>query len=172
MLHVVLYQPEIPPNTGNIARQCVGMNAHLHLIGPLGFRLSDRMVRRAGLDYWPHVQLTQHRNPEAFLAWLNDRQPWLISKFGKIRYDQADFQDEDLLIFGSETRGLPPDWLQRWAHRSLYIPMPGPIRSYNLADSVALVLAEASRKAGLFDRWGCLACRDQMPPTHLPDTPQ
>ena len=80
MLHVALFQPIIPPNTGNIARQCVGMGAALHLIGPLGFDLSDKAVRRAGLDYWEHLDLTVHEDREAFLDWLGDREPWLVTK--------------------------------------------------------------------------------------------
>src|SRR5688572_24957155 len=144
MLHVALYQPEIPPNTGNVARQCVGMDAHLHLIGPIGFDLSDHAVKRAGLDYWPHLKLTVHETPGSFLAWLREREaphvhaglrglPWLVSKHGPLRYDRVAYRDEDVLIFGAETRGLPREWHDLWPDRTVYIPMLGPVRSYNLS---------------------------------------
>ena len=149
MLEVALYQPSIPPNTGNIARQCVGMRARLHLIGPLGFDIDDKALRRAGLDYWKHLDLTLHETPDAFLDWLGDRRCWLVSKHGQLRYDQPDYQDGDVLIFGNELDGVPADW--RRPDRTLYIPILGPVRSYNLSNAVALVLAQASLKAGRYD---------------------
>jgi tRNA (cytidine/uridine-2'-O-)-methyltransferase len=163
MLHVALYQPEIPPNTGNIARQCVGMDAHLHLIGPIAFDLSEHAVKRAGLDYWPHLKLTMYDTPEAFVEWLQKGQaphghvpgsglPWLVTKHGPLRYDRVAYRDGDVLIFGAETRGLPPAWLAMWPDRAVHIPMLGPVRSYNLSNAVAVVLAEASREAGIYDR--------------------
>ena len=151
MIHVVLYQPEIPPNTGNIARQCVGMTAHLHIIGPVIFDLSDKAVKRAGLDYWDRLNLTVHENPEKFLEWLGDRQPWVVTKHGKLRFDRPDYADGDVLIFGKETIGLPKEWIERWSERTVYIPMPGKIRSHNLANTASIILAQASLKAGLFD---------------------
>ena len=150
MLHVALYQPEIPPNTGNIARQCVGMNACLHIVRPIGFELSKNAVRRAGLDYWDELNLTVHDSPEEFLEWLGNREPWLITKHGTLRYDKGEYKNEDILIFGSETRGLPRDWLLKWSDRTVYVPVLGTIRSYNLANIVSIVLAQASLKAGLF----------------------
>jgi tRNA (cytidine/uridine-2'-O-)-methyltransferase len=150
MLHVVLYQPEIPPNTGNIARQCVGMNAALHIIKPAGFDMSSSAARRAGLDHWDKLELTIHDNPEKFLQWLGDRDPWLITKHGTLRYDMPEYKDEDVLIFGSEIQGLPGDWLKRWSSRCVYIPIPGEVRSYNLANSASVILTQASLKAGLF----------------------
>lgn len=150
MLHVTLYQPQIPPNTGNVARQCVGMMAHLHLIGPIAFDLSDHAAKRAGLDYWPHLTRTIHQTPEDFLVWLGDRQPWLVSKFGSMRYDRPAYVDEDVLLFGSETSGLPPAWKERWKDRLIHIPILGPVRSYNLSNSVALVLAQAMLASGLY----------------------
>lgn len=149
MLHVVLYEPAIPPNTGNVSRQCVGMNAHLHLIAPK-FEVSDNTVKRAGLDYWEHLTLTQHASAEAFLAWLGDRQPWLVTKFGSQRYDKPAYRDEDVLIFGNENTGLPEAWRERWANRCIHVPMLGPIRSFNLSNTVALVLAQATLNAGLY----------------------
>lgn len=151
MLHVVLYQPEIPPNTGNISRQCVGMNACLHLICPTGFHITDSAVRRAGLDHWDELNLTVHKTPDEFLKWLGDRKPWLVTKRGNIRYDIPAYADEDILVFGSETRGLPPGWLQKWAERSVYVPILGQVRSYNLANTASVLLAHASLKAGLYE---------------------
>jgi tRNA (cytidine/uridine-2'-O-)-methyltransferase len=150
MIHVVLYQPEIPPNTGSIARQCVGMDASLHIIGPIKFDLSDRAVRRAGLDYWDDLKLTLHDDSHAFIDWLGNRKPWLVTRFGEIRYDRPEFEDEDVLIFGNETYGLPRDWTTRWPDRTLYVPIIGRIRNYNLSNTVSIVLSHASLKAGLF----------------------
>lgn len=149
MLHVVLYHPAIPPNTGNIARQCVGMNAHLHLISPK-FEVSSNTVKRAGLDYWEHLTISQYTSDRAFLNWLGDREPWLITKFGQLRYDRPAYQNEDILIFGNENTGLPETWHRKWPKRAVFIPILGQVRSYNLANSVALVLAQASLKAGLY----------------------
>ena len=151
MLEVALYQPSIPPNTGNIARQCVGMRARLHLIGPLGFDIDDKALRRAGLDYWDHLDLTLHETPDAFLDWLDDRRCWLVSKHGQLRYDEPDYRNGDVLTFGNELKGVPEAWHQRRPDRTLYIPILGPVRSYNLSNAVALVLAQASLKAGRYE---------------------
>ena len=152
MLHVALYQPEIPPNTGNIARQCVGLNACLHIIGPVNFDLSDSAVKRAGLDHWKELDLTIHENPDTFLNWLGNRRPWLASKYGKLRYDVPGYEDEDVLIFGSETSGLPDSWLAKWPDRTVIVPILGRVRSYNLSNTVAILLAQASLNAGMYDR--------------------
>ena len=149
MIEVALYQPQIPPNTGNVARQCVGMGARLHLIGPIGFDVSDKAVQRAGLDHWPELDLVMHASPEDFLAWLGGREPWLVTKHGKQRYDKPGYVDGDVLVLGCEKRGLPPAWLARWPERTVYIPMPGPVRAYNLSNSAAIVLAQASITAGI-----------------------
>ncbi|MHC4942107.1 MAG: tRNA (cytidine(34)-2'-O)-methyltransferase [Planctomycetota bacterium] len=153
MIHVVLYQPEIPPNTGNIARQCVGMQAGLHLVGPLAIDISKKAVRRAGLDYWDHVMLKVHDDPEAFLEWLGNREPWLVTKHGALRYDKPGYRDGDILVFGSETRGLPEAWRARWPERTVRVPIMGEIRSYNLANTVSVVLAQACLEAGIYDRF-------------------
>lgn len=150
MIHVALFQPEIPPNTGNAARQCVGMGARLHLIKPMGFDISHKAVKRAGLDYWDHLDLMVHEGPDGFLNWLQGRKPWLVTKFGKMRYDAPDYQDGDVLLFGKETLGLPQAWRDRWCDRGVYVPMLGEVRSYNLANTVSIVLAQACLKAGLF----------------------
>jgi tRNA (cytidine/uridine-2'-O-)-methyltransferase len=152
MLHVVLYQPEIPPNTGNIARQSVGMNASLHIVGPVAFDMSKKAVRRAGLDYWQDLKLTVHDDPDEFLKWLGNRDPWIITKYGRVRYDRPDYKDEDILIFGNELRGIPREWIDRWQERTVYIPIPGNVRSYNLANTVSVILAHASLKAGIYDK--------------------
>ena len=146
MLQLALYHPAIPQNTGNIGRLCVGMGAHLHIIGPTVFDLSDKAVRRAGLDYWPHLKWTLHDTPEVFLDWLGDREPWLITKFGDLRFDQASYADDDILILGNENTGLPDAWHDRWPHRRITVPMQGPIRSYNLANTAAIVLATATAR--------------------------
>ena len=140
---VALYQPSIPPNPGNIARQCVGMLMPLHVIGPIEMDLSSKAVRRAGLDYWVDLDLTVHASPEAFLEWLGERRFWLISKHGRRTYDRVKYEPDDVLIFGNEIRGLPDAWLKRWSDRTISIPMPGPVRSYNLANAAAIVMSTA-----------------------------
>lgn len=149
MLNVALFQPEIPPNTGNVARQCVGMNARLHIIGPIDFDMGHKAVKRAGLDYWNELSLTIHNDADNFLAWLCNRRPWLITKFGNLRYDEPEYKDEDVLIFGSETKGLPREWIDQWFEETLFIPIIGNIRSYNLANTVSIILAHTSLKTGI-----------------------
>lgn len=151
-MHVVLYQPKIPPNTGNIARQCVGMNAKLHIVGPIEFDLSEHAVKRAGLDYWRHLDLTSHASEAHFLEWLGPRRPWLVTKFGHVRYDLAGYVNDNVLIFGNEITGLPEALLHRWPDRTVFIPMLGPVRSYNLSNAVAIVLAQACLNAKVYDR--------------------
>lgn len=150
-LHLVLYHPSIPQNTGNIARTTVGFNAQLHLIKPYKFEITDHAVQRAGLDYWPHVKLTEHDHDDAFLDWLGDRTPWLVTKFGQARFDQPAYQRDDVLILGNENTGLPDTWMNRWPDRQVSIPILGNIRSYNLANAAAILLAHASLKAGVFE---------------------
>ena len=142
MLHVALYHPAIPQNTGNIGRLCVGMEAHLHIIEPTKFKISDAALKRAGLDYWPHLTLTIHENERLFLEWLGERDPWLVTKFGGSRFDKAAYREGDVLLLGNENTGLPREWHERWPERRIYVPMPGPIRSYNLANAAAIVLAQ------------------------------
>lgn len=150
-MHVALYQPQVPPNTGNIGRLCVGMQAELHIIGPCAFDFSDKSLRRAGLDYWPHLTWHLYDDPAAFLTWLGDRQPWLVTKFGHARFDQAPYAEDDVIILGNEVRGLPQEWHDRWPQRTLRIPILGPIRAYNLANAAAMVLAQARSRIGTFD---------------------
>ena len=153
MVQVVLIHPQIPPNTGNIARTCAATNPELHLVGPLGFELSDRYLKRAGLDYWPEVKLRYHQDIEAFLNFWRGRSGDLIGFSARTdkNYLQYHFQDQDWLLFGSETNGLPHDLLAQCAQR-LKIPMPGAaVRSLNLSASVAVALFEAYRQLNYFE---------------------
>jgi tRNA (cytidine/uridine-2'-O-)-methyltransferase len=147
MLHIALYQPVIPPNVGNAGRTCVGLGATLHLIGPHQLDYSQHAVKRAGLDYWDHLTWQLHDTPEAFLQWAGARRLWLVTKHGERRFDEPDYQDEDVLIFGHEKAGLPDTWLEHWTKQTIYVPIVGAIRSYNLANTVAMVGAQAMVKA-------------------------
>jgi len=145
---VVLVEPEIPPNTGSIARLCAGIKIELHLVGPLGFSLEDRYLRRAGLDYWPHVDLHLHDDWAAFMrAHGGERSNfWLLSKKSSRPYTTVEYKDEDWLIFGKETKGLSPEIVAGFPGRCLRIPIIGQIRSYNLSNAVSIVLFEALRQ--------------------------
>lgn len=150
MLRVVLVHPQIPPNTGNIARTCAATNTELHLVGPLGFELSDRYLKRAGLDYWPHVNLHYHASIEAFQKLQQRRDGRCIgfSTSGRCSYTRFAFQPLDWLLFGSETLGLPADVLAA-CHETVYIPMASQqVRSLNLSVSAAVGLFEAQRQLG------------------------
>ncbi|MBR8833616.1 MAG: tRNA (cytidine(34)-2'-O)-methyltransferase [Stigonema ocellatum SAG 48.90 = DSM 106950] len=150
MPQVVLVNPLIPPNTGNIARTCAATGTELHLVGPLGFEISDRYLKRAGLDYWPYVKLHYHESLEAFKTVHQIRRGrWLgFSVSGSCNYVSFQFQADDWLLFGSETTGLPPEVLTS-CDQSLYIPMTEPnVRSLNLSVSVAVSLFEARRQLG------------------------
>jgi tRNA (cytidine/uridine-2'-O-)-methyltransferase len=152
MINVALVEPEIPPNTGNVARLCAATRTPLHIVGVAGFRLDDRAVRRAGLDYWPEVQLTKHRDLDALrIALPASRFVYLTTKVRRA-YTDWRFTDGDCLIFGRETRGLPEDLLRANAPNCITIPMLNPnVRSLNLATSVAIVLYEALRQTGAFE---------------------
>jgi tRNA (cytidine/uridine-2'-O-)-methyltransferase len=147
MLHIGLYQLEIPPNTGNIMRLCVNGGFQLHLIHPLGFNLDDKRVCRAGLDYRQLASVKQHHNNEDFFASIGKRRLFVCSTKGKLIYADAKFKDEDVLLFGPETRGLPDDILQNLqVARVLRIPMKNNSRSLNLSNAVAIISYEAWRK--------------------------
>ena len=155
MIRVALVEPEIPPNTGNIARLCAATRTPLHIVGVTGFRLDDRAVRRAGLDYWPEVELHRHRDIEALrYALHNSRMLYLTTKT-EASYVEWSFMNDACLVFGPETRGLPEELLRaNWEH-CLTIPMPNPrVRSLNLATSVGIVLYEALRQTGALRRGG------------------
>ncbi|HEY9662479.1 MAG TPA: tRNA (cytidine(34)-2'-O)-methyltransferase [Allocoleopsis sp.] len=150
MPQVVLVHPQIPPNTGNIARTCAATGTPLHLVGPLGFEISDRYLKRAGLDYWPYVDLHYHPTLEEFQHYFQQQQGrWLgFSTSGVYNYVKFEFQDNDWLLFGCETQGLPPDVLAA-CDATLYIPMSQPhVRSLNLSVSVSIGLFEARRQLG------------------------
>jgi tRNA (cytidine/uridine-2'-O-)-methyltransferase len=147
MLQLALWEPEIPPNTGNIARLCAATGARLHLIGRLGFRIDDRHLKRAGLDYWPDVQLTQHATFAEFEAAVGVDHIICIETTVEPIYTQARFTPDDCLLFGNESHGLPATIRERYAHRTFGIPMPGgTVRSLNLATSAGIVLYEALRQ--------------------------
>ena len=149
---VVLFRPQIPPNTGTIARTCAATASPLHLIEPLGFSIDNRWVRRAGLDYWPHVQLHCWPSLDALFAARPHAGRWFISKSGALRYDRVAYRPGDLLIFGSEIDGLPPDVLEANRDRTVYIPMVCPaVRSLNLANAANIILYESRRQTGLLD---------------------
>ncbi len=147
MLQVALYEPEIPPNTGNIARLCAATGCRLHLIGRLGFSLSDAHVKRAGLDYWPHVDLHRH---VTFADFLNDVQParlWLIENPAPRRHTDARFEANDVLLFGPESKGLPQSLREQYAEWLLQLPMFTPhVRSLNLSTAVGIAVYEALRQ--------------------------
>ena len=147
MLHVALWEPEIPPNTGNVARLCAATGAVLHLIGRLGFRLDDRELRRAGLDFWPDVRLVRHAALQDLETALPGARILCFSARATIPYTQVAYQHGDCLLFGKESVGLPPEALERFADRTFGIPIPtGKVRSLNLATAVGIVLYEALRQ--------------------------
>jgi tRNA (cytidine/uridine-2'-O-)-methyltransferase len=149
MFNIVLYQPEIPPNTGNIIRLCANTGARLHLIRPLGFRLDDRQLRRAGLDYHEYAEVCVHTDIDAARAALPDNRWFAFTTKGQTRYDSVVYQEDDVLLFGSETRGLPPMVLNGFApERRLVLPQRPQSRSLNLSNTVAIALYEAWRQAG------------------------
>ncbi|HCT0360515.1 TPA: tRNA (uridine(34)/cytosine(34)/5-carboxymethylaminomethyluridine(34)-2'-O)-methyltransferase TrmL [Staphylococcus pseudintermedius] len=147
-IHVVLYQPEIPANTGNIARTCAATDIHLHLIRPLGFSTDDKMLRRAGLDYWKYVSITYYDNIESFFEQTKG-QYFLLTKFGSKNHTSQDFSDVDqnyYFIFGKETTGLP-DWVKdKYDNTALRIPMNENVRALNLSNTAAILVYEALRQ--------------------------
>jgi tRNA (cytidine/uridine-2'-O-)-methyltransferase len=148
-VHVVLVNPEIPPNTGNIARLCAGVNAVLHLIKPLGFAISDREVKRAGLDYWDKVKIVSWENLDEFLTQNKDKRLFFFSTKAPRLYTDIQYQPDDYLVFGCETRGLPESLIFNKPESAATIPMVrNNVRSLNLSNSVAIVLYEALRQQG------------------------
>lgn len=147
MLHVALYEPEIPPNTGNVARLCAATFTDLHIVGATGFRMDDRTLKRAGLDYWEHVSLHRHIDLERLYQSLPGSRFLYIETGCSRLYTDFRFRTGDCLIFGRETKGLPKDVLEANRERCITIPMPNEnVRSLNLANSVAIVLYEALRQ--------------------------
>jgi len=146
-VHVVLYQPEIPPNTGNVIRLCANTGAALHLIRPLGFDLDDKKLRRAGLDYHEFARVAVHDDLDAFLAAVSPRRLFAVSTRGSMRYDHVEYADDDALLFGPETRGLPQGILDELPEEQrLRLPMRPGNRSLNLSNAVAVIVFEAWRQ--------------------------
>src|SRR5262245_38083069 len=147
LLEVVLYEPEIPPNTGNIIRLCANTGCRLHLVKPLGFSLHDRQLRRAGLDYGELAEVVSHADWKACREYFVARRLFAVSTRGGLRYDQADYHEGDVLVFGPETRGLPQSVLDEFTpEQRLRIPMRTRGRSLNLSNAVTVVVYEAWRQ--------------------------
>jgi tRNA (cytidine/uridine-2'-O-)-methyltransferase len=137
VFHIALVHPEIPQNAGNVGRLCLAVGARLHLVHPLGFRTDEPAVRRAGLDYWKHVDVVDHPDLPSFWEWVADRRVWCLSSHGRAVYTSAPYAEGDVLVFGRESVGLPADVLA--ARDTLRIPMIGPTRSINLSSAAAVV---------------------------------
>ncbi len=149
-LHIVFVEPEIPGNTGNIARTCAATNTKLHLVKPLGFSIDDKAVKRAGLDYWEYVDLEIHENLEEFLEKYKDKRKFLATTKGGKIYSEVNFQDEDMILFGRETKGLPKDFVEANQNMAIRIPMSENtrLRSLNLSNCGNILLFEALRQLG------------------------
>jgi tRNA (cytidine/uridine-2'-O-)-methyltransferase len=148
-VQIVLFEPEIPPNTGSVARLCAATLTPLHLIEPLGFKIDDKHLKRAGLDYWEFVDLRVHASWQHFLDAAAPENLWFFSKRATKSYTATRYQEEDFLVFGPETRGLPREILDTHPERALRIPMAGAgVRSLNLSNAVSIALYEALRQLG------------------------
>jgi tRNA (cytidine/uridine-2'-O-)-methyltransferase len=150
-MQIVLVEPQIPQNTGSIARTCAATDTPLHLVGKLGFSISEKAVRRAGLDYWPFVKLSEHTDWEEYMAAATPDRVWLFSKFGTRLYTRAEFGPNDALVFGSETKGLGAEFLGKFpSDQILRIPIVTDyVRSLNLSNAVSIALYEARRQFGV-----------------------
>ena len=149
MLNIVLVEPEIPNNTGNIGRLCVGTESRLHLIHPFGFVINDKNLKRSGLDYWVHLDVTEYHNLEEWILKISDKsRVFLMSSHASTSIYETEFQDGDWLVFGKESVGLSPEVLNTFENH-LTIPMSKLIRSFNVANSVAFVVGEAKRQINL-----------------------
>ncbi len=149
-LNIVFVEPEIPPNTGNIARTCAATGTKLHLVEPLGFSIDDKSVKRAGLDYWPYVELEVHKSLEAFMEKYGDQRLWLATTKGGNIYADVTYEDGDFILFGRETKGLPKDFVEEHKDTAVRIPMSADTRtrSFNLSNSANIILFEALRQLG------------------------
>ena len=149
MLHIALFEPEIPPNTGNIIRLCANAGAQLHLIQPFGFELDDKRLRRAGLDYHEFADVKIHSDFTDFKSWIGDRRLFACTTKASQHHDQPCYKDEDVLLFGPESRGLPAEILDNIdADQKIRIPMQENSRSLNLSNATAIILFEAWRQCG------------------------
>ena len=149
-LNVVLFQPEIPPNTGNIGRSCVALGAKLWIVRPYSFSLDSAQIKRSGMDYWNDLDWECVDNWDQLLERLPPTRIWLLTKFGTQNYCDAEFEEGDTLVFGRESNGLPQAIHDQYADQQLLIPMPGPVRCLNLATSAGIVMYEAARQMDLF----------------------
>lgn len=147
-MQIVLVEPEIPQNTGNIARTCAATGSLLHLVGPMGFSIEDKWVKRAGLDYWHLVNVQRHANLEELQAVFPNSTFWYLSTKARQCYSDVAFGPDDFLVFGKETKGLPEELLAAHQQYTIRVPMRDEARSLNLANTVALVLYEALRQQG------------------------
>lgn len=147
-LHIVLFEPEIPQNTGNIARTCACTGATLHLVEPLGFRPSERNLKRAGLDYWDDVEIVHHASTRAFLEEHEKDNLFFFTGQTDRAFSDVDYSGEVFLVFGRESRGIDPEILERYADRCVRIPMKGASRSLNLSNAAAIGVYEALRQNG------------------------
>jgi tRNA (cytidine/uridine-2'-O-)-methyltransferase len=147
-MRIVLFEPEIPPNTGNIGRLCAATKTPLHLIEPLGFSVSDKQVRRAGLDYWPHVNLTVHPNWEHFMETVQPPRLVLASTKATVSHHRFEFRPDDAIVMGPETRGLPVEMMEQYPN-GVRIPIWGEVRSLNLSTATGILLYEALRQTDL-----------------------
>ena len=145
-LHIVLFEPEIPQNTGNIARTCAAIGASLHLVHPLGFRVDEKSVRRAGLDYWKDVEVIEYSNIETFLQEYSAHHLWFFTTKSETLYTNAEFEEDSYLIFGKESRGIEESILVDYPTKSIRIPMLDETRSLNLSNSVAIGAYEWQRQ--------------------------
>jgi tRNA (cytidine/uridine-2'-O-)-methyltransferase len=146
--HIVLVEPEIPANTGNISRTCAATGTHLHLVRPLGFQTDDKTLKRAGLDYWHSVKLTYHDSFDEVLEAYKGHRFFFASTKAKNRYTDFTFQDGDFFVFGKETKGLPEELLKQHPETLLRLPMSDAVRSLNLSNSAAIMLYEGLRQTG------------------------
>ena len=143
---VALIEPEIPSNTGNIGRTCVAGQSWLDLVGPLGFQITDKQLKRAGLDYWPFLKYQYYENLNNWLAQKNLKRTWFFSVRGENSLYSRSFEKGDILAFGKETKGLPQALLKKFKKQTIQIPFQGPVRSLNLSNAVAIALFEALRQ--------------------------
>jgi len=149
-MNIILHQPEIPANTGNIGRTCVATGSTLHLIEPLGFRLNEKEVKRAGMDYWEHLDIRRYVNFQEFLEKNPGARIWMATTKAKQVYSEVEYGPDDYLMFGKESAGIPEEILVDYEETCIRIPMLEQIRSLNLSNSVAIVLYEAIRQNGFW----------------------
>ena len=150
-MHIILHQPEIPGNTGNIGRTCVATGTPLHLIEPLGFRLDEKAIRRAGMDYWQHLDVHRYMNFEEFREKNPDAKIWMATTKAKRTYTEVEYGPDDYIMFGKESAGIPEEILVENEEHCIRIPMLPTIRSLNLSNSVSIILYEALRQNGFSD---------------------